>query len=467
MAKNYDILDRVSGSVTIGGSSGSTQIVVGRMAEKGNSEPITFDGGENFVVLEVGKRGSGKSYGMASILEGFATQDRETSISQHKGDRRAVVLLDPLDIHWPALIPLDPSSNLPKIKEQLALHQSWQDLRLEKINVQVFVPAGYERTGRDLPGMISYQIPVREMSVDDWAQLLKVDLFSEPRGRAFDEAFRKVTELGWSESRTGPHHNANGDYEIADLVTCLANDVEIQDQYHSETIRSVSTALRSFQRLALFGSSTGTPMVEVAKEGVLSILSLGRLPEDLRTVVATVFVRKLKADRQQASDIRRRIALNDEGESTRLQLEQQVAQFPPRTILAIDEAQILLPAEQSSSIARKALDAFVLEGRNYGLSLWLATQRPQGAISKAAISQIDTFIVHRLSVADDVKAVCQMLQSSLPREIRVPGKILDMHGLIRSLDVGQAVFSSATSNASRMVVGTVRPRMQAHGGDSF
>ena len=109
----------------------------------------------------------------------------------------------------------------------------------------------------------------------------------------------------------------------------------------------------------------------------------------------------------------------------------------------------------------------MLEGRNFGLSLWLATQRPKGAISDAAISQIDTFIVHRLSVAEDIRAVCGMLQSREPEKIRLEGRDLDVAGLIRSLDVGQAVFSSATSTAYRLVVGEIRPRLVAHGGEAF
>src|SRR5262249_54617406 len=138
----------------------------------------------------------------------------------------------------------------------------------------------------------------------------------------------------------------------------------------------------------------------------------------------------------------------------------------PRTVLALDEAQILMPA-RGSSLARQALDSFVLEGRNFGLSLWLATQRPKGAISEAAASQIDTFIVHRLSVADDINAVCGLLQNAQPNKIRLGGRDLDVSELIRSLDVGQAIFSSATSDAARFVVGNVRPRNVAHGGEAF
>jgi hypothetical protein len=125
-----------------------------------------------------------------------------------------------------------------------------------------------------------------------------------------------------------------------------------------------------------------------------------------------------------------------------------------------------MPAREYT-MARQALDSYVLEGRNYGLSLWLATQRPKGAISDAAVRQIDTFIIHRLSVADDIAAVCGLLQNARPDKIRSAGREIDIADLIRSLDVGQAVFSSATSSAPRLVVANVRPRMVAHGGEAF
>jgi hypothetical protein len=97
----------------------------------------------------------------------------------------------------------------------------------------------------------------------------------------------------------------------------------------------------------------------------------------------------------------------------------------------------------------------------------LATQRPKGAISDAAASQIDTFIVHRLSVADDINAVCGLLQNARPKIIRHAGRELDLPDLIRALDVGQAIFSSASSDATRFVIGNVRPRNVAHGGEAF
>ncbi|MFC2171392.1 ATP-binding protein [Acidobacteriota bacterium] len=461
--RKFDIQPRIPGSVTIGGNKGESVIVAGRMAEKGESDSVFFDGSENFVVLQVGKRGSGKSYGMGALLEGFATQLTNSRIGKNTTPR-GVVLLDPLDIHWTALIPLSPDGPA-ALQDQYRILERWGGIDVEPISVQVYVPAGYQFP-IDHPGFLEYRMPVSEMSADDWALLLRTDLVTEPRGRLLDEAFLKVTRLGWQRERGGALQEAIREYTINDLISCIENDIEIDSLYEPQTRRSVIQPLRSLVRMPLFADSIGTPITEVVRAGVLSIMSLGRLPQDVRTVVSTVFVRKLREDRMYASQILRRLALSAESPEIQRELEAEVNRHVPRTVLAIDEAQILMPS-RSDSMARQALESYVLEGRNYGLSLWLATQRPKGAISERAVSQIDTFIVHRLSIAEDIKAVCGLLQSAQPEKIRLAGRELDLAGLIRSLDIGQAIFSSASGNASRLVVAQLRPRVVAHGGEAF
>ena len=460
--KTFDIEPRVSGKVHLGSNKRESVILAGRMAEKGNGEPILFDGSDNFVVFEVGKRGSGKSYGMGALLEGFATAST-SKISKHR-EMRSVVLLDPLDIHWTALMPLR-ADGPEGLRKQHAILAKWEGLGVEPINVRVFIPAGH-CWDIDPPTFREFRLPVSSLNAGDWGLLINADLITEPRGRLIDEAYRKVTELGWTRDDSSSARTPKANYTIGDLIECIEHDTDIRAFYAAETCRSVVQPLRTLARMPLFDSAEGTPLIELAEVGVLSILCLGRLTEDLRTVLTTVLVRKLKADRMYASQIRRRLALQSESPEVVRQLTEELKHHVPRTILAIDEAQILMPA-RSSNTARQALDSFVLEGRNFGLSLWLATQRPKGAISDAAASQIDTFIVHRLSVAEDINAVCGLLQNARPDKIRLAGRELDLPELIRSLDVGQAIFSSATSDAARFVVGSVRPRNVAHGGEAF
>lgn len=460
--KTFDIEPRVAGKVHLGSNKRESLILAGRLAEKGNSEPLYFDGSDNFVVLEVGKRGSGKSYGMGALLEGFATTET-SKISRHQ-EQRAVVLLDPLDIHWAALTPLS-SEGPDGLKRQHAILAKWEGLDVEPINVRVFVPAGH-RWDIDPPDFREFRLPVSSLTAGDWGLLINADLITEPRGRLVDEAYRKVTELGWGWNDPASARPPKSDYTIVDMIDCIEADQDIQNFYATETCRSVIQPLRALARMPLFESAEGTPLIELAETGILSILSLGRLSEDLRTVLTTVLVRKLKADRMYASQIRRRLALQKQSPEIAAHLLEELKRHVPRTILAIDEAQILMPS-RGNSTARQALDSFVLEGRNFGLSLWLATQRPKGAISDAAASQIDTFIVHRLSVAEDISAVSGLLQNARPEKIRLHNRELDLPELIRSLDVGQAIFSSASSDAPRFVVASVRPRNVAHGGEAF
>src|SRR3989442_5672309 len=120
----FDIEPRVNGDVSFGHPRREAVILAGRSAEKSTGGRIFFDGSDNFVVLEVGKRGSGKSYGMGSLLEGFATGNGSAITRCASHDRRAVVLLDPLDIHWTAIIPL--SEQGPEgLRRQWETHREW------------------------------------------------------------------------------------------------------------------------------------------------------------------------------------------------------------------------------------------------------------------------------------------------------------------------------------------------------
>src|SRR5262245_24608184 len=102
--KVFEVEPHVAGEVRLGSNKDENVIWAGKVAERGNGERIWFDGSDNFVAMEVGKRGSGKSFGMGVILEGFATQTG-SRVAKHKSPR-AVLLLDPLDIHWTALEPM-------------------------------------------------------------------------------------------------------------------------------------------------------------------------------------------------------------------------------------------------------------------------------------------------------------------------------------------------------------------------
>jgi hypothetical protein len=327
------------------------------------------------------------------------------------------------------------------------------------------MPAGYGRP-HDPPQFRTLEIPVKDLSAEDWALLLEIDLATEPRGQLLDEAFAKVTRLGWQK---GPQPvPANPAYSLNDLIDCVTHDGDIQAFYEAITIRSLTRALRAFAAKPLFSQATGTPITDIFKPGQLSIICLGRLDPSMRSVLTSVLAQGALVDRKAASDMRRRLDLGRASltDAQRVALEKDLENHIPRTVLAVDEAQMLLPTSGGSR-ASKIIEEVILTGRNYGLAMWLATQVPKGAISERARRQIDTFIVHRLSIKEDIDSVCGMLQSSRPSKILQNEQDIELETLIRGLRVGQAVISSAESNVQRLFLADIRPRVVAHGGEAF
>ena len=448
----FSCVPEITSRVRIGGP-GEHQVLIGRLRDSGrNNNNVYFDADNNFVVLEVGKRGSGKSFGMGAALEAFATAADTCSLATHGPDRRGVLLLDPLDIHWTAIYPVQDGVSR-HMKEQHKLLARWPDVAVEPIQVNVYMPAGRAQA-EDPPAFVPFQIPVTDLTPEDWGMLYGANIISDPAGMLLWELYEKVTRLGYE---IGDNHVApKGVYGLADLIACL-DDHDIQASYSSQTVRAVRQRLRTWHGDPLFQSDTGTAVTDLVKAGQLSILCLNRLSEDMRSVITGVLVRKIKAARSRSSQSERRQAYDPAAGA---------AAFPvmPRTILAIDEAQMILPSSGGGP-ARAAIESYILEGRNFGLSIWMATQIPRGAISQKAIKQLDSLIVHRLSNADDINAVQDLIQSGLPQKIKVNDREVDLGELIRSLEVGTAFVSS--DSVERAFVMDVRPRVVAHGGKAF
>ena len=447
-----DTAERITEEVKIGGKA-NCSLLLGRVIDGGKIRPVRFDSEANFVVLEVGKRGSGKSFGMGSCLESFCTVQDDCSIARHGPNRRAVLLLDPLDIHWTAIYPLRNGVS-GHMDEQFQLLSGWPEVKTDAVYVDVFMPAG-KREPHDPPVFLDYYLPICDLTPDDFALLLGANLVTDPSGMLIDELFDKVTRLGYIVN--GNTVAPRADFGLQDLIACVDDD-DVVLHYAPQTRRAVRQRLVSWQRDPLFQRSTGTPIQQLVQPGRLAILCLNRLTEDMRSVLTAVIVRKLMAERRKASQAERRQAFDPMGTAPS-------GPNLPRTILAIDEAQMILPASGGGH-ARAAIESFILEGRNFGLSIWMATQRPRGAISERAVSQLDTLIVHRLSTADDLAAVGQLQQSRIP-EFKLNDHPVEASELIRALENGMAMISSASGNIGRAFIAEMRPRVVAHGGKAF
>ncbi|WP_421118591.1 ATP-binding protein [Aquihabitans daechungensis] len=202
-------------------------------------------------------------------------------------------------------------------------------------------------------------------------------------------------------------------------------------------------------------------MDELLQPGRLSILLLSGVPDDVRLALIYLLIRKLLQARAAASEAAKSAELGFGGdEAERQRIERVLASAPPKSWVVIDEAQNVFPSEKQTS-ASATLLRFVREGRNFGLSLAFTTQQPT-AIDPRIMAQVDTFIVHTLTVDRDITAVRNSLKAPEPARAMLEGTQLGLADSIRRLEVGQAFVSAV--DAERSIFVDIRPRVSIHGG---
>jgi len=83
-------------------------------------------------------------------------------------------------------------------------------------------------------------------------------------------------------------------------------------------------------------------------------------------------------------------------------------------VIALEEAQNYIPEKNSSdreSISKRIFERIAREGRKYGISLLVSSQRPS-ELSKTVLSQCNSFIIHRLQNPEDQKYVRQLVSAA-------------------------------------------------------
>lgn len=83
-------------------------------------------------------------------------------------------------------------------------------------------------------------------------------------------------------------------------------------------------------------------------------------------------------------------------------------------VLALEEAQNYIPEKNKrdkESISKKVFERIAREGRKYGISLVVSSQRPS-ELSKTVLSQCNSFIIHRLQNPEDQNYVRQLVSSA-------------------------------------------------------
>jgi uncharacterized protein len=449
------------GDVVAGDPAGRAKdkLILGKIIESGPTRRLVLDITGEQVVAILGKRGTGKSYTLGVLIEGLAAGQGDSDIACLHTPRAGLVL-DIMDIFWTSTLQLTDGTS-PEISRQRERLRG-QPYKTRELNIDVWIPAGFERKDIDPEGLKQLRIQPHSLDLDDWADLFSVDIYGEPRGMLISDLVSHVSDKGYVDL-DGVSVSPKADFTFQDLLTCLDRDSEISTNFRDDTRRSIRQRISSYAGLDLF-SGVGTALTDMLSPFRVSVLMLSRVPDELKKIIVSVLLKRILRERGRASFATKRLDLDAKlNTKTRQELEQVVAQTIPRTWVLLDEAHVLAGSGESSA-ASAALIKYAKEGRNYGLSMAVATQQPS-ALDSRLTSQAETMIVHQLTSPSDAAIATQNVRSPLPSEIRVDGEKNVVETLLRRLAPGEVAFSCGNApNLSRVCIGGIRPRISAHGG---
>lgn len=454
-------ISKTPGDIIAGDPScrGKDKILLGVLAETGPRRKLWLDITGEQVVAIFGKRGTGKSYSLGVIAEGLAAGQGDTAIAAINTPRAGLVL-DIMDIFWSTQIPLSDNGSTELRRQFSNMRKS--GLNSQPLNVDVWIPAGLERPSIDPPSVRSLVIGASDLEASDWGALFDIDMLTEPRGMLLTDLMNRVSVHGYL-NQSGTSMPPVRDYDFDALLACLRDDPSFTASYNDNTLRSIKQRLETFRELPLF-QGTPTNLSALLQPFRVSVLMLGRVSDDLKNVIVSVLLRRILRQRRDASFAQKRLDLQPElSTSESNELKSTIASNIPRTWVLLDEAHVLAGSDRGS-IARDVFIKFAKEGRNYGLSLALATQQPS-ALDSRLTSQVETLIVHQLTAPKDAAVALDNLRSPLPSDVRIDGENAAVDLLLRSLTPGVVAFSCGNAPMlPRVCVATIRARVSAHGG---
>ena len=331
---------------------------------------IRMDLARAHVVLIVGKRGGGKSYSMAVIMEEFARLEPEVK------RRISVIAIDTVGIFWSLKIPNKDG------KETL---KEW-DLEPQETNARVLVPEGklpfYKE--KKIPVDGAFTLKASELDAVEWLALFKLT-WKDPEGVLITTTIEDLKE------KVGTY------YGIDEII----KGVKASDTSNENIKNAVINRMKVAKSWGLF-SKEGTKITDLAKPGALTIIDVSAYRqaigmEGTRDIIVALVGKKLFEERM----------LYRKEEEIRMVQGKRKESKMPIVWMMIDEAHMFMPKDQPDNIALKVLLEWVRVGRQPGLSLLLATQRPN-KLHSDAISQADLFISHRMTAQSDIEAVAEI-----------------------------------------------------------
>ena len=372
--------------------------------------PFALDFDKSRRVLICGKTGSGKSYTLGVLVEELANEENAT-----------LLVVDPQGVFW--------TMAQPNYNQEAELAR-WDTLP-RGLSVNLLVPGDpterwnaeiVEKTRETGVNIQSLRLNPSDITEEMWCDLFDMDI-NELQGITLFKAVRQA------------RHKLQREFFISDIVEEVTRSNALDT-----TKEAVIRRLEMASDWDLFETTRYREFWEIlAPKGVNvldhSVLDQGRY--GLRTLVVAVLARFIFRQRVIS---RRAEALN-------------LAAGLPKVWMAIDEAHNFCPAGRSS-LSKAIIIQWAKEGRQPGLSLVVASQQP-GSIDSEVLSQCDLRIIHKITSREDLRAINNLSEDYMDREIQT---------YVRELKhVGEALLVDDRREKAETV--RIRPRCSKHGGD--
>ncbi|MCD4800701.1 MAG: ATP-binding protein [Methanococcoides sp.] len=380
--------------------------------DRSSGSHVAIDALKPHAILICGKRGYGKSYTMGTLIEEMALLPQEIK------KNIATLVIDTMGIFWTLARGNEPQKEL--LKE-------WGS-EPKGFDVNVFVPAGHvdEYTKRHID-VIPFSVPVDHLQGYDWCDLFNIEETS-PLGVLLVRTIEDMRE-------------AENEFSLGDVVS------RINEDERSDEITKMA-AENYFRTAASWGifDKNANGFSELIESGSTAILDVSSIENNIvRSAVVAIISRDIYARRLQERRTYERMSMGDG----------DVVQEMPMVWMFIDEAHLFVPSEGKTLASEALINEWVRQGRQPGLSIIFATQRP-AAIHPDIISQSDLVMCHRLTAKDDIEALEAMRPTYMRENI---GDSIKKMGAER----GIAFVVDDTSESTHLV--KVRPRYSWHGGN--
>jgi len=375
------------------------------------------------IILICGKRGTGKSYGLGVFAEEFDNLPDDI-----KNDY-SVIYIDPMGIFWTMNFPNE------KIEEQKLLVE-W-NLTAKKVNAAFYVTEGQYNDMISKKEM-SFVKPISflpaEVSASDWCSTFDFDE-NKPQGIAITRAVKKLRA------------NGGDNYTIGDIINAIKGD----PNNAQTTVDSLENRFLAATDWGIF-SNKGFSFMDLIRPGKISIVDVSAI----RNTGNIWGIRSLIVSLIGNSIFKEKVKVRREKEMARILKQAHRDSYAANTWFIIDEAHNFVPTAGNVP-SKEILRTLILEGRQPGISMVLATQQP-GSLLPDVLSQCDIIISHHLTKKEDIDSLNNIMQSYQKKEIKSYLKEINKD------NPGQAIVMDNTSENIMKI--TVRPRQSWHGGGS-